>query len=205
MPGRPEAVAWVRRAGCLTRHTWPKNGSIGVSTARRQHEFTCDSRELSSFFQGRASSSSRAPYSGFRPGGQRPGRLRGLGNLGSGSPFCLLRPASFIAGWTTRLFVDKGEGTPAPWDPPTKLVVVGPYRHVRNPMITGVFLMLTAESVLFGSWPLFGWVVVFFLLNTVYFSKVEEPGLERRFGENYRHYRSNVPRWIPRWRQWNDS
>ena len=65
--------------------------------------------------------------------------------------------------------------------------------------------MLTAESLFFGSWPLFGWVAVFFLLNTVYFSRIEEPGLERRFGEDYRHYRANVPRWIPRWRPWNDS
>ena len=114
-------------------------------------------------------------------------------------------PGILLAGWTTRLFVDRGEGTPAPWDPPTKLVVAGPYRHVRNPMIAGVLLMLTAESLLFGSWPLFVWVVVFFLLNTVYFSRVEEPGLERRFGEDYRRYMANVPRWIPRWRPWNDS
>ena len=55
-------------------------------------------------------------------------------------------PGILLAGWTTRLFVDRGDGTPAPWDPPTKLVVVGPYRHVRNPMIAGVLLMLTAES-----------------------------------------------------------
>ena len=114
-------------------------------------------------------------------------------------------PGILLAGWTTRLFVDRGEGTPAPWHPPTNLVVVGPYRHVRNPMIAGVLLMLTAESLFFGSWPLFGWVAVFFLLNTAYFSRFEEPGLERRFGEDYRHYRSNVPRWIPRWRPWNDS
>ena len=114
-------------------------------------------------------------------------------------------PGILLAGWTTRLFVDRGEGTPAPWDPPRKLVVAGPYRHVRNPMISGVLLVLIAETLFFGSWPLFGWVVAFFLLNTVYFSRVEEPGLDRRFGEDYRHYRANVPRWIPRWRPWNDS
>ena len=75
-------------------------------------------------------------------------------------------PGFVLAGWTTWLFVQKGEGTPAPWDPPRKLVVAGPYRHVRNPMISGVLLMLIAETLFFGSWPLLGWVVAFFLINT---------------------------------------
>ena len=57
-----------------------------------------------------------------------------------------------LAVWTTSLFRTVGEGTPAPWAPPKKLVVRGPYRHVRNPMITSVLLMLGAESLFFGSW-----------------------------------------------------
>ena len=109
----------------------------------------------------------------------------------------------FFAVWTVRLFLTAGEGTPAPWDPPKRLVVRGPYRHVRNPMITSVLLMLGAESLLFGSWHLAGWMLVFFLINTIYFSLVEEPGLERRFDENYRRYKANVPRWIPNWRPWD--
>ena len=84
-------------------------------------------------------------------------------------------------------------------------MVAGPYRHVRNPMISGVLLMLIAETLFFGSWPLLGWVVAFFLINTAYFFRVEEPGLERRFGEDYRRYTANVPRWIPRLQPWNDS
>ena len=105
--------------------------------------------------------------------------------------------------WTVRLFLTAGEGTPAPWDPPKRLVVRGPCRHVRNPMISSVLLMLGAESLLFGSWHLAGWMLVFFLINTIYFSLVEEPGLERRFGDNYRRYKTNVPRWIPSWRRWD--
>ena len=112
-------------------------------------------------------------------------------------------PGIVLASWTTRLFVTAGEGTPAPWDPPKKLVVAGPYRHVRNPMIAGVLVILTAESLIFVSWPLFGWMVAFFILNTAYFFWVEEPGLERRFGEDYLRYKANVPRWIPRLRPWN--
>jgi protein-S-isoprenylcysteine O-methyltransferase Ste14 len=56
-----------------------------------------------------------------------------------------------FAAWTVKLFLTAGKGTPAPWDPPKRLVVHGPYRHVRNPMITSVLLMLGAESLLFGS------------------------------------------------------
>ena len=108
-----------------------------------------------------------------------------------------------LAVWTTRLFVTAGRGTPAPWAPPQRLVVRGPYLHVRNPMITGVLLMLGAESLFFGSWHLAGWMLVFFVGNALYFPLVEERALERRFGDDYRLYKANVPRWIPRWRAWD--
>ena len=61
-----------------------------------------------------------------------------------------------FAVWTVRLFRFVGEGTPAPWAPPKNLVVRGPYRHVRNPMITSVLVMLAAESLCFGAWHLAG-------------------------------------------------
>ena len=108
-----------------------------------------------------------------------------------------------FAVWTTRLFRTVGEGTPAPWAPPKRLVVRGPYRHVRNPMITSMLLMLGAECLLFGSWHLAGWMLVFFAGNAIWFPLVEERTLERRFGEDYRRYKANVPRWIPRWRAWD--
>lgn len=115
----------------------------------------------------------------------------------------LLAATGFLlAAWTARLFLTEGEGTPAPWDPPRKLVVRGPYRHLRNPMITGALLMLGAESLLFGSWPLAGWMLVFFLGNTIYLTRVEEPELERRYGRDYRSYKAGVPRWIPRATPW---
>lgn len=107
-----------------------------------------------------------------------------------------------LAVWTVRLFTRFGEGTPAPWDPPRKLVVRGPYRYVRNPMIVAVIVMLTAESLVFASWPLAVWMAFFFATNAVYFPLSEEKGLEKRFGEDYRLYRDNVPRWLPRLRPW---
>ena len=107
-----------------------------------------------------------------------------------------------FAVWTTSLFRVVGKGTPGPWAPPSRLVIRGPYRHVRNPMITGVLLLLAAEALMLGSWPIAGWLLAFFLGNAVYFPMVEEPALEQRFGDPYRHYKANVPRWIPRWRPW---
>jgi protein-S-isoprenylcysteine O-methyltransferase Ste14 len=100
--------------------------------------------------------------------------------------------------WTVRLFDRIGKGTLAPWDPPRQLVVEGPYGHVRNPMITAVAAILLGEAALFGSLGLLIWWAAFVAVNWVYFVVSEEPGLERRFGEEYRAYRRNVPRWIPR-------
>lgn len=108
----------------------------------------------------------------------------------------------FLAVWTMALFLSVGRGTPAPWQPPCQLVVQGPYRHVRNPMITGVLLILAAEALLWRSWALALGGAVFFLGNVLYFPLVEEPGLVKRFGDDYREYAANVPRWIPRRRPW---
>jgi protein-S-isoprenylcysteine O-methyltransferase Ste14 len=91
-----------------------------------------------------------------------------------------------------------GRGTLAPWNPPQHLVVVGPYRYVRNPMISSLLFVLLAEALLFGSLPLVGYFAAVFLLNSIYFPLVEEPGLEKRFGEEYIRYKQHVPRWIPR-------
>jgi protein-S-isoprenylcysteine O-methyltransferase Ste14 len=100
--------------------------------------------------------------------------------------------------WTVRLLMRIGKGTLAPWDPTRKLVVEGPYRLVRNPMITAVLAVLLGEAALFGSRGVLTWAALFLGINWVYFVLLEEPGLERRFGDEYRAYRRNVPRWIPR-------
>ena len=101
--------------------------------------------------------------------------------------------------WTMRLFTfEGGGGTPAPWQPIKKFIVLGPYRFVRNPMLLGANLFLIAEAILMQSIPIFVWMVVFVLLNTVYFAMSEEPHLEKRFGQAYQNYKRHVPRWIPR-------
>ena len=104
---------------------------------------------------------------------------------------------------TVAMFLTIGKGTPAPWDPPKKLVVRGVYRYLRNPMISGVILFLLGEALLFRSWSIAGWAVLFALGNMIYMPLVEEPGLEKRFGADYRVYKENVPRWLPRRKPWN--
>lgn len=104
---------------------------------------------------------------------------------------------------TITLFVLRGQGTLAPWDSTQKLVVQGIYGHVRNPMISGVFCILLGEAALLQSLHLLYWCILFVILNLIYIPLVEEPRLERRFGEDYRLYKQNVPRWIPRLRRWD--
>jgi protein-S-isoprenylcysteine O-methyltransferase Ste14 len=103
---------------------------------------------------------------------------------------------------TIRLFVKFGNGTIAPWNPTQRLVVQGIYRHVRNPMISGGMLILLGEALLAASLPLFLWFVFAVALNAVYIPLSEEPGLAKRFGEEYLTYKRNVPRWIPMLRGW---
>jgi protein-S-isoprenylcysteine O-methyltransferase Ste14 len=104
--------------------------------------------------------------------------------------------------WTIILFDRIGKGTLAPWDSPTRLVVRGPYRHVRNPMISGVLFVLLAEALLLQSPVLLIWFVAFFAINQTYIPLWEERDLQRRFGSDYVRYKAHVRRWVPRIRAW---
>jgi len=106
---------------------------------------------------------------------------------------------------TIMLFMKVGKGTLAPWAPTKKLVVIGPYRYVRNPMISGVLIALLGESIVFGSIAILSWFILCFVTNHVYFILSEEPGLVKRFGDEYLLYRNNVPRWIPRLSPWKNN
>lgn len=108
----------------------------------------------------------------------------------------------FLLIWIIKLFTQTGKGTLAPWSPTKNMVTTGVYGYVRNPMILAVCITLIGESLLFKSINIGMEAVVFFLVNTIYFTKVEEPGLVKRFGDEYREYKKNVPRWIPRKSKW---
>jgi protein-S-isoprenylcysteine O-methyltransferase Ste14 len=106
---------------------------------------------------------------------------------------------------TISFFVKREKGTIAPWDPPKKLIVTGIYAHIRNPMHTGVFLILTGESITLGSAALSIWTLLFIIGNLLYVPLVEEPKLAERFGDQYLIYKNNVPRWIPRLSSWKTN
>ena len=100
--------------------------------------------------------------------------------------------------WCSYSFVFFGKGTPHHAMPPKKLVKTGLYRFVRNPMYIGLFLVLAGEVLLFQSKGLFIYVLVIFGVVILFVLFIEEPRLEKRFGESYTQYRKSVRRWIPR-------
>jgi protein-S-isoprenylcysteine O-methyltransferase Ste14 len=115
----------------------------------------------------------------------------------------LLAVGALLFAASLRRFATEGRGTLAPWDPPRRLVVRGPYRYVRNPMISGVVLVLFGEALLLLSRPHLVWAVTFLGINALYIPLLEEPLLEQRFGADYREYCRNVPRLLPRLRPWD--
>ena len=105
---------------------------------------------------------------------------------------------TYILVITIKLFHNIGKGTLAPWNPPKSLVVIGPYKYIRNPMIGAVLLVLLGEVIITGSIILFSWLILFLITNIMYFIYSEEPELIKRFGNNYKNYKKTVPMFIPR-------
>jgi protein-S-isoprenylcysteine O-methyltransferase Ste14 len=103
-----------------------------------------------------------------------------------------------VLGWCVREFYVVGKGTLAPWAPPIRVVMTGPYRHSRNPMYVGVLLVLAGWAAGFQSWALAiyaaGVAVAFHLRVTMY----EEPRLNRLDSNGWGRYRATVPRWFGR-------
>jgi protein-S-isoprenylcysteine O-methyltransferase Ste14 len=97
-------------------------------------------------------------------------------------------------------FAHSGRGTLAPIDPPTQLVVRGPYRYVRNPMYLSVTTIVLGEVLLTRSLTLLTyWAIWFAVVNLVVIG-YEEPTLQRQFGASYEQYTRAVGRWIPAFR-----
>jgi protein-S-isoprenylcysteine O-methyltransferase Ste14 len=95
-----------------------------------------------------------------------------------------------------------GRGTLAPWDPPRRLVAVGLYRFVRNPMYLGVLLTLAGWAGGTGSLVLAAYLVVVALGFHLRVVLHEEPWLARQFGADWKEYSAGVSRWWPRLRAW---
>ena len=130
--------------------------------------------------------------------GRRP-QLDLLGAGAAGSVLVVAGIALYLmcAFWG---FALRGKGTPAPIDPPKKLVMEGPYRIVRNPMYWSVLFVMLGEALVFRSLPLAEIGCVFFACTALFVMVYEEPLLRVKFGPEYEEYCRRVPRWIPRFR-----
>jgi len=113
--------------------------------------------------------------------------------------------AIFIAGlglfmvvWVSTEFVRRGQGTPIPINPPTRLVATGLYLYVRNPMYVGALLIVLAKAVFFLSTGLVLYAVGLWAALHTALVIFEEPQLKKRFGADYEQYLKTVPRWIPK-------
>ena len=108
--------------------------------------------------------------------------------------------ALLIMGWSILNFL-KVKGTPVPFNPPPKLVTSGPFAYVRNPMVTGIFVLLFGFGILFRSVSLvFLFTPLFIFTNVWELKAIEEPELVKRLGDEYVEYRKRTPMFIPGFR-----
>jgi len=134
---------------------------------------------------------------GFRVNTSGAARWRWIAAVPSVLGFAVALRCVWDFGWT-------GRGTPAPIAPPKRLVVVGFYRYVRNPMYLGFFIGWAGLWVVFGRANLLAIVVAFVVVLGValFVQLYEEPTLRKTFGAGYEEYCRNVRRWVPRIRAW---
>jgi protein-S-isoprenylcysteine O-methyltransferase Ste14 len=81
---------------------------------------------------------------------------------------------------------------------PKEFVAFGPFRHVRNPMSLGLVILMLGLGLYAHSVSVLLFALVLFLFLHLIVVYVEEPGLEKRFGDSYRAYKRSVRRWLPR-------
>jgi protein-S-isoprenylcysteine O-methyltransferase Ste14 len=116
-----------------------------------------------------------------------------------GAPGIVLMAAGAALGLTTiGFFIFEGRGTPAVFDPPTRFVPHGPYRFVRNPMYVGGVAILLGWGLYLKSIGMVLYGAGMFLVVHTFVVFVEEPGMRKRFGQEYEDFLRVVPRWIPR-------
>ena len=102
-------------------------------------------------------------------------------------------------------FALDGLGTPAPIAPTQHLVVTGLYRNMRNPMYFGVYAIILGNALILGDQWIIHYATAVALGFIAFVLLYEEPTLRRQFGDEYREYCKNVPRFIPRLRPWTKA
>jgi protein-S-isoprenylcysteine O-methyltransferase Ste14 len=110
----------------------------------------------------------------------------------------LLMLFTAIGLWAVVVLAVRGRGTPLPFDPPRRLVIEGPYGHLRNPLAAATLGQATAIALALGSVPVTAYVLVAALVWHFVIRPREEATLEQRFGAGWRRYTRNVHAWRPR-------
>ena len=95
-------------------------------------------------------------------------------------------------------FAVSGSGTPAPIDPPKRLVTRGFYRYTRNPMYVASLTLVAGWAILFQAPLLLAYAAGLFLFFSLFIKLYEEPRMAREFGDDYAAYSARVGRWLPR-------
>jgi protein-S-isoprenylcysteine O-methyltransferase Ste14 len=103
-----------------------------------------------------------------------------------------------LALWCVVTFAFVGRGTPAPFDPPRRLVIQGPYRLVRNPMSIGAVLALGGAALFYRSFAVLVYAGLFLLAMHLFVVLYEEPHLRQTFSTDYESYCQQAGRWWPR-------
>jgi protein-S-isoprenylcysteine O-methyltransferase Ste14 len=102
-----------------------------------------------------------------------------------------------LALWAGGLLIREPHSPSALVDARGRLTVRGPYRYLRNPLVSAGLMLIVAAALICDSQPLAIWLAVYFFINAIYVPRVEERALEQRFGDAWRHYKAHVPRWFP--------
>jgi protein-S-isoprenylcysteine O-methyltransferase Ste14 len=110
----------------------------------------------------------------------------------------LLGVGTILVLWTNFIFL-KIKGSPVPLNPPPQLVTQGPFAYSRNPMTTGLFLIMFGLGFYYGSLlSVLIFTPLYIFIHTKELRSIEEPELERRLGTEYIEYKSRVPMFFPR-------
>jgi len=106
-----------------------------------------------------------------------------------------------LVAWAAFAQIKTGRGTPVPAIPTQKLVVTGPYKLCRNPMLLGTVIYYLGVSFWINSLSSIALTALFLVCSIAYIKIVEEKELEARFGEEYREYKRKTPFLIPRFKK----
>jgi steroid 5-alpha reductase family enzyme len=80
------------------------------------------------------------------------------------------------------------------------LVVTGPYKYTRNPMLFGTCIYYYAVAVYLDSVIALAIVALFMTFMLIFVKLTEEPRLLKEFGSDYEEYRQRVSMFVP-WMQ----